>query len=174
MNHRLWKFIRVAAPLILLLAVLTVAIRDQPAQAAEVQSGAQSVIANTAVSPEIEGTWLVMVTIPDGPPPFPSLMTYARGGALTITDSSASPATGNVYQGTWTKTGPHKYAFTFLGFSYDEAGVLSGYFRGRETLQLEPGGNVYNGVTKIEILNLDWNVIETGITTTHATRLNAQ
>lgn len=124
------------------------------------------------VSPEIEGTWLATITVPDGPPPFPSLVTYARGGALTVTDSSVPPALGNVYQGTWAKIGAHKYALTFMGFSYDEAGVLTGFFRGHETLQLEPGGNAYNGVAVVEFLDINQNVIETGTTLSHATRIN--
>jgi len=126
------------------------------------------------VSPEIEGTWLVMVTTPDGLPPFPSLVTYASGGALTVTDSSVSPALGNVYQGTWAKIGPHKYAFTFLGFIYDEAGVFTSYFRGHETVQVEPGGNAYNGVSTGEILDVDMNVIATMSSTTHATRISVK
>ena len=126
------------------------------------------------VGPEVEGTWLATVSIPDGPPPFPSLVTYARGGALTVTDSSVPPALGNLYQGTWTKTGSHKFAFTFLGFQYDGAGVLTGYIRAHEDVQLEPGGNVYNGITIIEILDTDQNVIVTSSSTTHATRINAK
>jgi hypothetical protein len=64
----------------------------------------QSVTAdNGTAAPELEGTWLVAVTILDGPPPFPSLVSYARGGALMVTDSSVSPALGNVYQGAWTR-----------------------------------------------------------------------
>jgi hypothetical protein len=125
------------------------------------------------VSPEIEGAWFTMVTIPNYPP-FPSIMTYARGGALNATDSSVSPALGNVYQGTWKKTGPHQFAFTLLGFQYDEAGVFIGYFRARETVQLEPGGNADNGVTSIEILDPEMNVIATDSSTTHATRIPAQ
>jgi hypothetical protein len=137
--------------------------------------GTQSISAESAaVAPEIEGTWLATVTIPDGPPPFPSLLTYAAGGALIATDSSVPPANGNVYQGTWTKTGPHKFAFTFLGFQYDANGVLTNYFRARETLQIERGGNAYSGVTTIEILDLSLNVIATSSSTTHAVRLTAQ
>lgn len=124
------------------------------------------------VSPEIEGTWLATITIPDGPPPFPSLLTYARGGALIATDSSVPPALGNVYQGTWTKIGAHKYAFTLMGFGYDETGVLTGYVRVHETLQLEPGGSAYNGVAIIEILDINQNVIETVTSLSHATRIN--
>ena len=129
--------------------------------------------AGRAVAPELEGTWLVTVTIPDGPPPFPSLVTYARGGALTVTDSSLPPASGNVYQGTWARTGPREFAFTFLGFQYDAQGVFSNYIRVRETVRLHRSGNAYNGVTAIEVLDTAMNVIETASATTHATRITA-
>ena len=137
--------------------------------------GCQSVTAEgAAVASEIEGTWLATVTIPDGPPPFPSLVTYARGGALTVTDSSVAPALGNVYQGTWTKTGPREFTFTFLGFQFDDAGVLTGYIRARETIQLQPGGRAYNGTTTIEFLDLNLDVVGTASSTSQATRVNAQ
>ncbi len=127
-----------------------------------------------AVAPEIEGTWLLAVTIQDGSPPFPSLVSYARGGTLVATDSGPGPAAGNVYQGTWTKTGPDEFAFTFLGFQYNASGSLTNYIRGRETLRLEPGGLAYNGVTTIETLDTAQKVLATLSGTTHATRVNAQ
>ena len=126
-----------------------------------------------AVAPELEGTWLATVTIPDGPPPFAALLSYSRGGALIVTDSSLPPASGNVYQGTWIKTGSHEFAFTFLGFQYDAQGVFSNYIRVHETIQLEGGGNVYNGVTTIEFLDTAMNVVATASATTHATRVTA-
>jgi hypothetical protein len=140
--------------------------------AAMAMIGTQSATAEGgAVAPELEGTWLVTVTIPDGPPPFPSLVTYARGGALTVTDSSVSPALGNVYQGTWTKTESQTFTFTFLGFQYDANGAFTNYLRAHETLRLERGGNSYNGVTIIEVLDTAQNVIATASSTTHGTRV---
>ena len=136
--------------------------------------GAQIGSASAQVSPEIEGTWLAMVTVPDGPPPFPSLVTYASGGALTVTDSGVAPALGNVYQGSWVKTGPHQFTFTFLGFQYDESGVFSGYFRAHEIVELEPGGDVYDGVASLAILDTEMNVIMEMTSTSHATRINAK
>jgi hypothetical protein len=151
---------RLALAIVVVLIVATVLI------------GTQSVAADNGTSaPELEGTWLVTVTIPDGPPPFPALVTYARGGALMVTDSSVSPALGNVYQGTWTRTGSHTFAFTFLAFQYDADGIFANYLRAHETLQLDPGGNAYNGVTIIEVLDLDQNVIATASSTTHGTRV---
>jgi hypothetical protein len=124
--------------------------------------------------PKIEGTWLGAIPLPDGGT-FPSLLTYARGGALIATDSSVPPALGNVYQGTWAKTGPHEFTFTFLGFFYNETGALDGYFRVHETVYLDPGGDSYTSDSIGEILDLDMNVIETlPGSTNYATRIDAE
>lgn len=136
-------------------------------------AAAPSTMNAAGVAPEIEGTWMAMITTPDAPP-FPSLVTYARGGAVIVTDSSVPPALGNLYQGTWTRTGPHEFTFTFVGFFYNEEGVLDGYFRAHETIQLEPGGKAYNGVASLEILDLEMNVIVTGSSISHATRIDAE
>lgn len=135
-------------------------------------AGANATTESSAVAPEIEGTWLLTGTMQGST--IRSLVSYARGGALMVTDSGPGPAAGNVYQGTWTKTGPDEFAFTFLGFQYSANGNLTNYIRGRETLRLEPGGLAYNGVTTIEILDAVQKVIETLSGTTHATRVNAQ
>ena len=137
-------------------------------------AAAPSTMNAAEVGPEIEGTWLAMITIPGEPPPFPSLVTYSRGGAVIVTDSSVPPALGNLYQGTWTRTGPHEFTFTFVGFNYDEEGVLAGYFRAHEKVQLEPDGKAYNGVASLEILDLEMNVIATGSSISHATRIDAE
>jgi hypothetical protein len=140
--------------------------------------GTQSATADSsAVAPELEGTWLATVTLQEGPPPLPSpfaaLVSYARGGVLIVTDSSGVPAAGNVYQGTWTKTGPHEFTFTFLGFQYDANGFTN-YIRDHETIRLEPNGSAYNGVMNIDILDTAQNIIVTFTGTSHATRVNAQ
>ena len=128
-----------------------------------------------AVAPQIEGTWLTTVTIPDGPPPFPALLTFGAGGGLAVTDSSAPPVAGNVYQGTWARKGNHKFAFTVMGFNYDATGVLVGMFKIREHLEIEPSGNAYNGVWAGEVLDPAGNVVVSGFGgTTHGTRINAE
>ena len=129
-----------------------------------------------AVAPQIEGAWLTTVTIPDGPPPFPALLTFGAGGGLVVTDGSIPPALGNVYQGTWRRKGDHEIAFSFLGFLYDAAGAPAGYIRVHETIRLERSGNAYNSiVSKIEILDPNLNVVAGPFeATTHGTRINAQ
>lgn len=128
-----------------------------------------------AVAPQIEGSWLITVTIADGPPPFRAIETFSAGGALVVTDGGQPPSLGHVYQGTWARTGGHKFAFTFLGFQYDAAGVHSGFIRVRVTLTLEPDGNAYNGTGTVEFLDLNQNVVAGPFElTTHGVRINAK
>jgi hypothetical protein len=128
---------------------------------------------DAGVAPEIEGTWLAYISNPSMSEPFPSLLTFARGGALIVTDGSTPPALGNVFQGSWTKTGPHAYTFTFMGFLYDENGAIAGYFKNHETVQVEPDGSAYTGVSTGEIFDLDMNQIWTGSGMSNATRIPA-
>jgi hypothetical protein len=129
-------------------------------------------------SPQIEGTWLVTVTQPQpgGPVHFPSLATFSAGGGLVVTDTSVRPSSGNVYQGTWARTGNHEVTFTFLGFQYDAAGVLASYIRVHEVLRFERSGNAYNStLSTVEILDLNLNVVAGPFeSTTHGVRINAE
>ena len=126
------------------------------------------------VAPEFEGAWLATVTVTDGPPPRPAILTFARGGVVTVSDGNIAPATGNVYYGTWIRTGHHVYSYTFLGFKFDAQGTPVGYLRVHETAKLERDGQAYNAVASIEVLDTAWNVIATASATSHATRISAQ
>jgi hypothetical protein len=128
-----------------------------------------------AVMPGIEGSWLVTVAPAGGSPaPFPALVTYSAGGGLIVTDSSFSPAVGNLYQGTWTKTGGHEISFTFLGFQYDEDGGHVGYVRVTETVTLDPSGETYTGLATFQMLDRDFNILFSEPNTTQATRIKPQ
>ena len=148
-----------------LIVSLAAFVGSQPSQA---QGG--------AVAPQIEGSWLTTITIPENPGPFPSLLTFGAGGALVVTDGSVSGALGNVYQGTWARKGDHKIVFSFLGFQYDAAGVLAGYIRVHETIRLEPSGDAYNSISStIEILDVNQALLAGPfVATTHGVRINAE
>ena len=118
----------------------------------------------------IEGSWLLTVTIPGGPPPFRSLETFGGGGAFVAT-SSGPPAMVSSAHGTWTRTGPREFVVTFLQFQYDAAGVHSGYLRVRERRRLGSSGNVFSGTGTFENLDTDFNVLLSGDVTTHGTRI---
>jgi hypothetical protein len=123
---------------------------------------------------QVEGTWLTTVTIENGPLPFPTLLTFGSGGALIVTDSGVPPAQGNVYQGTWVRTGGNEIAFSFLGMQYTN-GVLSGYIRVHETIRGEGAADAYASVgSTIEGLDVNMNVVFTARASTHGIRLRAR
>jgi len=157
------------ASLALIATMLVVSLAALPgSRSAQAQGG--------AVAPQIEGSWHVIVSSPDIPVPFPSLMTFCAGGGVVVTDSSLPPSLGNVYHGTWARNGAHEITFKFLGFQYDAAGVLSGYIRVHETIRLERSGNTYNSISSaLEFLDVDQNVVfGPFLATTHGTRINAE
>ena len=123
--------------------------------------------------PALEGSWLITVNV--GQTPFPSILTFGTGGALVATDSSQAPAVGNVYQGTWTRTGPHEVTFTLLGFLFSGTGALENYIRIHETGRLDGSGQTYDSVTStVEILDLDKNVLVSFPGATHGERIMAK
>ncbi len=137
-------------------------------------AGGQQTHANDDVWPAVEGSWFVTVTPAGGvPPPFPALVTYAHGGGMVVTDGSFPPTKGNVYQGTWTRTGPRRFVFTFLGLQYTE-GVHSGYVRVFETVVLDPSGNSYTGSGVFQELDLAFNVTFSEPDTTVGRRIRAR
>jgi hypothetical protein len=95
---------------------------------------------------------------------------------LVVTDSSAPPSSGNVYKGTWARSGNREVTFTFLGFQYDAAGVLASYIRVHEIVRFERSGNAYNStLSTVEILDLNLNVVAGPfVSTTHGVRINAE
>ena len=120
--------------------------------------------------PRIQGSWLVTVTIPGGPPPFRSLETFAGGGAFVAT-SSEPPSAVNSAHGTWARVSHGQFHLTFLEFQYDANGVHSGYLRVRETRRLESGGDTFDGTGTVEFLDGEFNVLFSADVTTHGTRI---
>jgi hypothetical protein len=118
----------------------------------------------------IEGSWLVTVTIPGGPPPFRSLETFAAGGAFVAT-SSEPPSAVNSAHGTWARTTQRQFHLTFLEFQYDANGVHSGYLRVRETRRLEPSSNTFDGTGTAEFFDAGFNLLFSADVTTHGTRI---
>jgi hypothetical protein len=127
---------------------------------------------------QIEGSWLVTITIPDGPPPFKSLMSYAAGGVVIASDSSVFPVypMTTLFHGTWTKTGRREFVFTMITFQYDETITPPGLCKiiAKETVTIEPGDDAYNGKGTVEWYDPAGNMYFTGSATSHATRINAE
>lgn len=136
--------------------------------------GTQSSKGKAGVSaPELEGTWITTVTIPDGPPPFIALHTYSRGGTL-LQSNQTDEVPGEKQSpghGVWKKTGDHQYAFTLVIFQYDEGGNVTGALKVKEAIQLN-NENEYTGLSEVQICDPSVNnCVSVGCSTTHATRL---
>ena len=132
--------------------------------------------------PQLEGSWLVTVTldVENGPPPFETLQSYTAGGVVIGTDPSVYPLYGlrvtqTAYQGTWAKKQHRTFSFTMIGFQWDETVDPPVLWKGiiKEDVTVEPGGDAYTGKGTVEWYypNGDFG----GITrdTTHAIRIKA-
>ena len=123
----------------------------------------------TSQAPVLVGSWQVTVTPSDGSPSFQSLLTYGFGGTLTGVDASGPPSLLTALHGAWTHEGGHTFRFTFREFLFDAAGIFT--VRISETLTLEPGGHVYNGVWNGVFVDPEGNVVATIGGTSHAERI---
>lgn len=151
------------------------ALQSAPATAATVAAAESGTVA-----PELEGTWLETITFhgedlpPEARSPFPTFITFARGGGLLTIAGNTPPALENLSFGSWKKVG-NKYVYTIMGFIYNAQGVLESYLSGHETLQVSKDRKSFEGVVRAQILDLNLNKIGgEGHGTSHATRIVAE
>jgi hypothetical protein len=111
----------------------------------------------------VVGTWDVTVT-PDGGPTFPALLTFARGGGLTETESDA-PGTG---LGAWKRTSGNQFAVAFKTFIFTPAGDPQGWVVVRSVVTLDNG--TLSGPFKFDVFDTSGNKVQSGSGTATATR----
>jgi len=127
----------------------------------------------------LEGSWLATVALPDGTI-FESPVSFCAGGAVIASDPSVFPLypMTTSYHGTWTKTGRREFAFTVVGFQYDDVddAFPNGMYKIiiKETDTIEPDGDTYNGSGTVEFYSLDGTMVGTISTPTHAVRIKAE
>ena len=129
-------------------------------------------------APQLEGSWLVTVTLDleNGPPPFETLVSCTAGGVVLCSDPSVYPLypMQTAYHGAWAKKRGGEFAFTMIGFQYDEA--ISGLWKGviKEHLTIATGGDAYHGKGTVEWYDPDGNPGGVVGTTTHGVRIKAE
>ena len=118
----------------------------------------------------IQGAWRTMVTgvncqtgDPLGPP-FPSLLTFNKGGTMSEygINPGSSPALRSPGHGVWQHElswQDYSYAFTF--YRYNSSGVFIGSQRVRSALELGVSGDEFTTHAAVEILDANGNVITT-------------
>lgn len=121
----------------------------------------------------LEGSWLVTVTIPDGPPPFEGLMSYTADGVVIGSQPSSPDLLFTPWHGTWTKTGRREFVFTAVCYYWDR--TTSGVWKvvNKETVTIEPDGDAYNGQGSCTEYGPNGAVLAS-TATTHAVRIKAE
>jgi hypothetical protein len=126
----------------------------------------------------LEGAWMVqlaLATLSLGSPRFQALITYATGGGLVETDTAPSnflTTSESPGHGSWLLTGT-RYFLTLIKFRFDGSGNLIGTTRMTEALTLDKTLDRYAGSGKLDILDLNGNILFSTTYTSQATRIAA-
>jgi hypothetical protein len=141
--------------------------------------------AQSAASP-LEGTWQVSVTLlncqtgdPLGPPPFPSILTFSRGGTLAedTTNPGFAPGQRGPGQGIW-RTTEHDVFYAksvaFINFTTPPAGPNPGFNAGqqiiKQTITYDEASDTWSAVAAVSFTDTNHNVYRTGCSMATATR----
>ena len=126
----------------------------------------------SAQDPErtIQGAWRTMVTgvncqtgDPLGPP-FPSLLTFNKGGTMSEwgIGPGSSPALRSPGHGVWEQAhGWQDYSYAFIHYRYNSSGVFIGSQKVTSALELGASGNQFTTHAAVEVLDANGNVIAT-------------
>ena len=125
----------------------------------------------------IVGAWLIKV-VPDGPAsvPYKVLNLYTPGGGVAGVASNEMEPTNlstSVY-GAWEQTGPHKFAITFLLFTFTPQGSPSGTLKVRAKAALSQDSGQISGPAVIEFAPPDGSFFQVGTTTFTGTRITPE
>ena len=129
--------------------------------------------AEACASPQLEGTWVVEVSVPQPPPGFPAaftaLETYSRGcGLVTSNDISPLRALG---QGTWAQEGGKRIAAAIVFHAFGPGSEPAGTIVVSHSIRLQKGG-VYSGEGRAEFLAPDGSSLGTLDFTSSGERLS--
>jgi hypothetical protein len=129
-----------------------------------------------ASSPQIEGTWSIVVTPPaGGPPAYLAIASFADGGVmLAAPDPSVGPSATSSGQGTWERTRANRFASTHVAFTYGPGGFISGAIKINSSYLLT-GKDSFEGRGQLQICDASLNNCFTvpGCATLQGTRIKA-
>lgn len=131
---------------------------------------------------KITGSWIVTVSPTGAPFTFQGLLTFTDGGGVIASAQgdillNAPPgvaAVATAGHGSWARTGPHEYSFTFRQIFYDADGDFQGGAKIRNVATMDSSGAVWTSQFQFEWFDADGNVIFAGDGTQHATRIEVE
>ena len=140
--------------------------------------GAQGGDGLRTVSPvgqELEGTWVVDVTLenppPGIPPNFPTMNTFLPSGELLETGAGTAPSRRTPGHGEWVRTGDRRFAATLMWFRFDAEGRYIGTQTAHEQIRLRRNLRQFRGTSLTVIRDPEGNVLATSTARLEGTRI---
>ena len=127
-------------------------------------------------SDSIEGAWIGPTNAGQAFPPFLAAYTFAPGGGMVTSSSiDLSPRSlSTPGYGTWKRTGPRQFLFTFNAFVFDPQGNPAGVVKSRATALLSAAGDAFTGAFKFDVFAPNGAVVFSGGGTHSATRIRPE
>lgn len=125
----------------------------------------------------LQGTWRGQVTVRDcqtgeAQRTFPALLTFAKGGTLTLVTAGQPPALSTTGLGVWRHTDGHTYSAVSESFVFSSAGAGTQTHRLTRTIEIGNDSDEFTETVALEIFDTaSGNLIVTGCATGVASRL---
>ena len=125
----------------------------------------------------LQGTWRLQVTVRNCQtgdplrPTFPALITFAKGGTLTLTTAGQIPALFTPGLGVWRHSEGNTYSAVSETFVFSPAGAWIQTHRLTRAIEVSIDGDAFTDTVALEIFDPNGNVIVTGCATSVASRL---
>ena len=117
----------------------------------------------------IVGSWLVVPNAPNRPPGLPNAFVFAGDGTIARFSPTDSGGTG-----VWITTGSRTVTYTFIALDRRPSGEFSGTIKVRGKVTLNAAYDEFSGGGKVDFLDAQGKLVQSGDFTTHATRIQVE
>ena len=101
-----------------------------------------------------------------------NLLTFSSDGTF-FRSGDTHPVLSGAH-GAWKRVGPNQYNASYVSFSFDATGKWTGINRNNLQLNLDPGGNEFNGTVKSSNRDLQDKEVSTGSSPLAGKRIQVQ
>jgi hypothetical protein len=125
----------------------------------------------------IEGIWYSTITVKDCVsgavlgPPGKALIVFRRGGTFDVDTSEGYGVFGDIY-GLWEHVGGKAFKATAVHFRFNPDNTLAGLNKAQRSVTLSADAGSFTSVLKVQVLDLDGNVLFEACPTEEAVRMN--
>lgn len=124
---------------------------------------------------QLDGTWLIAVTLESAPPGVPlaftTLNTFTADGALIEAGMPAAPVRTPIGHGQWRRAGDRLFTATFTFLTFDGQGRQTGMQQITRSIRLSDDRQEFRAVSRNEQFDMDGKVVFSGSATETARRL---